>query len=540
MSMKPEEIQFNVVTSSQRERLQHELVNDHQFLSLLQKRDTVVPDYATKYPNIAANRLKDSLHDATTSSNSELFNAATCKEYHLLFKHLMTQYRSTVDKIDSLAKNRAPFVNEVDFAVMTGHMLLTMVKGRAFHLYLSTVAPKLSGLLSEFRQIPSEGRHVPSEGGPIASDERDAEARDAEARDAEARDAEERDAEERDAEEGDAEPGTTLWDPVKADTATVALWKPFKSWIMLMLVHLDAADALCSFVQQVELRQAEIDVKLVYSPLVSYKTIPLEELLRAGYIREPVNNEKTNAELVNFVKKANMRKIQLKTLGGYRKKWDAKRVSEAKRFIQQLSGQIEKENEEDGDQSDGGVGPNETISELCTELIKLLSQQAGDSEVICAKFTALAEALEEGQGLPFTEHTTFNGRLHCEAGLASILDKSTRDAIRVRINQLEEADSRTAQDEKLCQSLSELLEETKVGLFSVQLVPTVHPCSIHDGRNLAESSGYQNAAARCAVVFLLTYHWMESPPPALSHQVFTTPSRAAPYRNGPRKSSLIA
>ena len=305
MSMKPEEIHLSAA-SSQRERLQSELLNDHQFLNILQQCNTVVPDYESKYPNIAANVLNDPLHFATPS-NSELFNAATCKEYHLLFKYLVTQYQKTVDKIDSLAKERAPFENELDFAVITGHMLLTMVKGRAFHLYLSAVAPILLRHLSEVRQI--------------ASDEYDADKRDAD----------KRDADKRDAEESDAKPGTTLWDPAKADAA--ALWKLFKSWIMLMLVQLDTADALCSFVQQVELSQAEIDVKLVYSPLVSHNTIPLEELLQAGYIHEPYGDEKTNAELLDFVKMANVRKKQLKVLGSFQKKWDANRASEAKKFI---------------------------------------------------------------------------------------------------------------------------------------------------------------------------------------------------------------
>jgi hypothetical protein len=529
MSMKPEEIHLSAA-SSQRERLRNELLNDHQFLNLLQKRDTVVPDYATKYPNIAANVLNDSLQFATTS-NSELFNAATCMEYHLLFKHLMTQYQNAVNKIDSLAKGGAPFESELDFAVITGHMLLTMVKGRAFHLYLSTVAPILSRHLSEVRQIASDERDA---------EEREADERDAEKHDADERDADERDADERDAEEGDAEPGTTLWDPVKADAATVALWKPFKSWIMLMLVHLDAADALCSFVQQVELSRAEIDVKLVYSPLVSYNTIPLEELLQAGHIREPDGDEKTNAELLDFVKTANVRKKQLKVLGSLQKKWDSRRVSEAKKFIKQVLDQTAKEDAEDSDQRDGGVGPNKTISALSEQLIELLSQQPVDSESICAKFTDLAEELKEGQGLPFTENPTFRGALHCEASLASILDKSTRGAIRARIDQLKMADPMTPKDEVLSNSLSELLEETKVGFFSVQLVPTINPCSIHNGRNSSESSGYQNAAAQCAVVFLLIYHWMETPSPALSRQVSTTPSRAAPYRNGPRNSSWIA
>jgi Tfp pilus assembly ATPase PilU len=55
-----------------------------------------------------------------------------------------------------LAKGGVPLENELDFAVITGHMLLTMVKGRAFHLYISTITPILLRPLSEVHQIASD------------------------------------------------------------------------------------------------------------------------------------------------------------------------------------------------------------------------------------------------------------------------------------------------------------------------------------------------------------------------------------------------
>ena len=89
----------------------------------------------------------------------------------------------------------------------------------------------------------------------------------------------------------------TLWDAViEANTATTPLWKPFKSWIMLMLVQFDAADTLCNFVAYMpDLSSAAMNVKIVYSPVISDTTIPLEVLM-TKYI-PALGDPQTNAKL---------------------------------------------------------------------------------------------------------------------------------------------------------------------------------------------------------------------------------------------------
>ena len=283
MLMKLVEIHFKAACF-QRERLHIELLNDHKLLNIL---PGLLPAYEAKYPNIATSVLKDPLHPATTyNPQFKLFNAKTCKEYHLLFQHLLTQYQGALGQVASLAKKGEPFNSEVAFAVEITHVLLTMVKGRAFYLYLSTATPILSKYLAEVRQTVSD------ENNDDAEEELD----------------------------------LTLWDPPNADAMTNFMdsWQPFKSWIMLMLVQLDAADSLCGFVKKVGLSQVEIDVKLVYLPLISCETIPLEKLLQAGYIREPESAPITNAQLLTFIKASNVCKIQIQTLEGYKKisNWD--------------------------------------------------------------------------------------------------------------------------------------------------------------------------------------------------------------------------
>jgi len=264
-----------------------------------------------------------------------------------------------------------------------------------------------------------------------------------------------------------------------------------------MLVQLDAAHALCDFITKAELSHAEIDVKLVYPSLVSDKTIPLEELLtQKKYIPEaPIAHPKTNAKLLDFIKTANTLKKQVEFLGNFKKNWDPMHASKGKEFIQQVLDEARKEHEEDSDQ---GVDPaNKMISDLSDEIIKLLSQPAQDANIL-AKFTDLEGQLKERRAkynLPFTEKATFKGALHCEAALASILDKTTREGIRARIEKQKLAGGKKFKDEQLYDSLSQLLEETEVDFFSVQLVSTVNPCSIHDGRASRESLGYRNVAA---------------------------------------------
>jgi len=154
--MKPELVGFSLRLGSSHkwERLQHEIENDHEFLDLLEIRgDGVVPDYRTEYPRIVEIALKNRhLCDYTIASKSELFNNATCEEYHRLFQHLVSQYQNTVRKISELAQERASFETELDLAVKTRHMLLTMVKGRAFHVYLSAIAVLLLSLSLEYRK----------------------------------------------------------------------------------------------------------------------------------------------------------------------------------------------------------------------------------------------------------------------------------------------------------------------------------------------------------------------------------------------------
>jgi hypothetical protein len=499
-SVKLEDIPFRAIqAASMRKSFQIELENDRKFLIVLGK-GKIFSDYEERFPNIASViRELPGLKDETF----ELFNDTTWKEYHHLFIALMGRYKDGLDLIASNlnAKDGEPIEDILNRVVETGHALLTMVKGRAFYLYLSTIASKLSKCLSERSEIESE--------------------------------------------EDDAEVVTTLWDHVEVETATTALWKPFKSWVMLMLVQLDAADALCAFVKQEELGNSEIDVKIVYAPVVSDKTIPLEDLLtQPKYIPEaPMTDPKTNTKLLDFIKTANTLKKQTECVGSFKKNWGPMRASDAQLFLQEVMVEAKKEHEEDSKQRNGGVDPNEMILELSSEILALLQQGSDAGADIIAKFSALEIELKERQArynLPFSEKATFKGALHCEACLASVLDQTTRKNIRAWIDTLKKdgkkkKDWKKQKDEELCRSLSQLLEETKVGFFSVRLVPTVNPCSIHDNRISLESLGYQNVVAQCAVVFLLIYRWMETPPPpALSRQVFTIPSQAAPYQNGPQ------
>ena len=480
-----------------------EVRNDLSFLTVL-KGGAI--DYAEKFPNIA--KIVEELPSLEHSGAPlEIFNDTTCEEYHLLFIQLMEQYKAFMKEIATLAKNGEPFGDKLDPVVEIGHAILTMVEGRAFHLYLSTIASKLSKSLSEFSHIRAEQRAAGGRGpegcGP-ASEEHGAK---------------ERGAEEQDAEEQDVKAGMTLWDPVEADAATTAVWKPFKSWIMLMLVQFDAADALCNFVDLVpELSSVELDVKIVYSSVISDKTIPLE-VLSTKYIPEAASDDSpTNAKLLDFIKAAYTVKRQAKCINSFTKSWGPKRVPAAIEFLKEVLEEVTAENpqhdSEDLEDSDDEANRKLRIADLSNQIIELLTQPVQDAGAdIPAKFWALGELLnlqerQDRYDLKFADKPTFTGALHCEAGLASILDKTTRESIQARIDTLKQPDGTLKglmdSEERLYCSLSQLLEETKVGFVSVQLVP-INPYSIHDDRCSCKSSEYPNAAAQCAVAFSLSY-----------------------------------
>ena len=488
-SVKSDDILFSA--APKRKFRQTEVRNDLNFLAALQGG---VIDYAEKFPNIA--KIVKELPDLERSGTSfEIFNDTTCEEYHFLFIDLVKQYKAFVNEIATMAKNGEPFGDKLGPVVETGYAILTMVEGRAFYLYLPTIASKLSKSLSEYIRIRAERRVGGGHG------------------------AKERGAEEQDAEEQDVKAGMTLWDPVEADTATTATWKSFKSWIMLMLVQFDAADALCTFVDLVpDFSSADVEVKIVYSPVLSDKTIPLEVLLTKKYIPEAAsNNSPTNAKLLDFIKAAYTVKRQAKFIKSFTESWGPKHVPDAIKFLKEVLEEVENP-EHDSEAEDGDDEANQklTIAGLSDQIIQLVSQPAQDvnaTNIIQGKFWALGELLnlqerQDRYDLKFVDKPTFTGALHCEAGLASILDKTTREHIQARIDTKKQPDGTwkalTDSEERLYRTLSQLLEETKVGFVSVQLVP-INPYSIHDDRSSRESSGYQNVAAQCAVVFSLSY-----------------------------------
>lgn len=469
-SITPDDIQ--VQASSPRPRQSLEFKNDHNFLCTLAKRE-IVPDYEACYPNIAAVLP----HWATPTSVFELFNNATCKEYHALFINLMSRYVELVDKMAALAAEGKSLESTLGLAVKTGHALLTMVKGRAFHLYLSTIAVKLSSFLPQdtiavklSSSLPQDSQ-IEHDGCDAQNQEHNNEGHhnNEEREEIDNDDVEE----ERESDGHIVDTGTSLWVPTAADATaadpTAALWKPFKSWIMLILVQFEAANALCDFITGSPLQsKAQIDVKLVYAPLVSDEIIPLEVLLEERYI-PPGADPITNANLLNFIKTANKLDAQVQQFDKLLEEWDP---IQGAAFLQQVSDEAKKQHRE-GEHGEQGIDPaNTKISMLSDEIIKLLPLLQEDENVI-AKFTELGRLLKERKAkndLPFSEkQTSFKGAIHCEAALGSILDKNTREGILAEIAKHDQESKKKKGDVKKYENLKKLLTETEVGLFSFNL-----------------------------------------------------------------------
>jgi len=104
-----------------------------------------------------------------------------------------------------------------------------------------------------------------------------------------------------------------------------------------MLVQFGATDALCTFVNLVpDLSSMDVEVKIVYSPIISNKIIPLDVLL-TKYIPEAAsNNSPTNTKLCDFIKAAFTVKQQAKCISSFREPWSLQHVSEVTRFLQEI------------------------------------------------------------------------------------------------------------------------------------------------------------------------------------------------------------
>jgi len=436
---------IHVPASFERPKLELELQNDRNFLGILEAR-YVVPDYQNRYPNIAANVL------LKERPEFELFSDTTFKEYHSLFIQLVSRYQQLVDQIAALAQNGESFECILDLTVKTGHTLLTMVKSRSLHLYLSTIAPELSRLLPKDSHIEPDRRN-------------------AQERNNEGRDNEERNDEEGDNfEEHDVNAGVELWEPVKADTTT-ALWKPFKSWIILILAQFQAANALCNFITKSELSEAQIDVKIVCAAFVSDLKIPLQELFEKQYIPQgPLLGPDNNTKLLDFVKTANTLKDQIERLKKLKKDWDP---IAGKGILQDVLNEAKKQHQEDSNQ--GFDLANAAISTLSAEIIERLPLPAQEATIL-AKITVLEGLLTKRQteryNVRFSENPTFKGTIHCEAALASILDKTTREGIQARIEKHKLARKKSPNEELYYKKLSTLLADTEVGFnLFLRLIP---------------------------------------------------------------------
>jgi len=317
----------------------------------------------------------------------------------------------------------------------------SQIKSRFFYLYLSTIAPELVRLLPKDSHIEPDRCNAQEHNN-------------------EGRNNEECDS----FEEHDINAGVELWEPVKADTTT-ASWKPFKSWIMLILAQFQAANDLCNFISQTDLSRAQIDVKLVYAPFVSDRQVPLEQLFTQKFIPLGPVLGPDNEELLDFIKTAYMLTNQIERLNTLKGNWDPIHGAV---LLQEVFDEASKQYQEDSNQ---GFDPtNAVISMLSAEIIKQLPLPAQEQEAtILAKITSLKDLLTKRRDtrykLGFSKTATFNGTIHCEAALASILDKSTREAIQAQIKKhnMAHPSKKSKGNETYYKKLSTLLKDTKVG-----------------------------------------------------------------------------
>lgn len=334
----------------------------------------------------------------------QLYTSETCMEFHNLLLELLDSFQLSLRKLKPF---RGKPVHDPDLfrkllrkILVYGFALLSIARGNAIEMHLQSI----EGLLADHRRANVKPSPMPEE-------------------------------EDMEKDGTMAEEELEVVQPLLSDTGLpMPLWKTYRDWLRLMVVHFDAVNILMRFVAHKSPSQTAISVKILVAPTVDNGLLSWSDLLNDPKLF-PVGNTTssgpTNQDLLDFLMTA---LAKIKTARKYassglaaQKYWNERNLkNKSKQIIQQLHSL---KNLSDY------VGSVDDICELVTK--RNADEAAGkpeDSAVvddITNKIQSLCDTLDkecERVRFPFNlEMTKFLGTLHCEACLTSILHNDTRD-----------------------------------------------------------------------------------------------------------------
>jgi hypothetical protein len=336
----------------------------------------------------------------------QLYTSETCNEFHNLVVELLNSFKSSCS---SLAKSK-DFNNTVLITLVLGHALLRIARGSAIEMHLQNIATLLDDHRNTEISMPMPDLTVDVENEDEELDE-----------------------------ELDGVLDEVLDEellPIQSNITDqgcpMPLWKTYRDWMRLMVVHFDAANILTAYAvsQNSHPNSKTISFKILVTPRVDEAFLPWSDLLNDPHLfpaADASGQHASNEDILRFLEdglatvKAAITNEQL----GLRikKLWGDNANKNYKEIVKLLP----------------DLAKLPKYSDSIKEISKLLSQWNVDRKIstlveeIGDKIRDLNDRLtEEKNSLSFPIELmlkVFSGTLHCEISLASILHKGTRKAM---------------------------------------------------------------------------------------------------------------
>ena len=395
---------------------------------------------------------------AEADQEFQLYSENTCQEFHRLFLEILTRFRTSLSDLKKFAgapstPSNEEFKESASNLLAAGYWLLKLSTGAALPMHLKTIEAQLDDPRRADMSMP-----MPR--GNAEMDEEQGEEQD-----------------ERDEELQAVQPSAICMKENKPAPVPVPLWKSYRNWLRLMMVHFEAASILAKYVTRSDLdfHTQSISLQILVAPSTDKALLPWRELFTDSKLF-PTGNEVdsvTNDDILIFLgSAANSNTKQCLLIKAVGRAWADKNKELTLNNLRKLEGILPVS------ETSSWLVAARRLVQTITDHYENPPADEGDEGDKLSKIAHTIESLyDSGRFFAFlSEKNDFKGTLHCEACLTSLLPHHFGKD--VTIDSIYEG---VLPQVKVCYVVS--------GWFYQQIF-------ISDNRIVDELSAYRNAAVR--------------------------------------------
>lgn len=344
------------------------------------------------------------LHQAKLAENGDpfhLYTDDTCMEFHQLLIDLLRQFETSLANLSKSRKGtevptKVPTEGSADFkknltlVFLKGYGLQKIAKGAALRMHLKNISFLLNGHRGHHfnRQTSVLKARIEGENEELEA-------------------------------ESDEELEAVQPSVIAAEGLPIPLWKSYRDWLKLMVVHFDAVEILAKYVTGTQSNFSAISIKILVSPPVDKTMLPWKELFADPTLFPTKNAQdpcctKTNDQIIDFfsnVTKSNPTE-SLKYATAAKDWWGEHDVESTIEQITSLKNSTLPGFRDFADKL------HEKLRGWTTQSPETLTNDITNSiQSLCDNAFIFHSFIQKG-GEKFT------GTLHCEACLASLLNNS--------------------------------------------------------------------------------------------------------------------